>query len=170
MGSRLYNSAEYFTKVCVEDSGFREYDARLVIEPTGDSDVQINYRGLLQLGFWLGEFLHLDENGSCKDVIVGHDFRKYSENAKNALSLGLLAAGANIVDIGLCLTPVAYFSQYDRSVRGCAMVTASHNPNGWTGVKMGHAYSSTFGPERMLALKAFICSKGEGITPVVSPG
>src|SRR4029077_16607578 len=134
------------------------------------SDVQINYRGMLQLGYWLGEFLQLEENGRCEDVIVGHDFRKYSENAKNALSLGLIAAGLNVFDVGLCVTPVVYFTQHDRSIRACAMVTASHNPNGWTGVKMGNAYSSTFGPDRMNAFKEFARVKGNLLSPTASPG
>jgi phosphomannomutase / phosphoglucomutase len=171
MGDSLYNSVDYFMKSCVNGSGFREYDARWIIEPIGQhKDVEINYRGMLQLGYWLGEFLQLEENGSCAEVIVGHDFRKYSENAKNALTLGLLAAGLDVVDIGLCLTPVVYFSQYDRNVRACAMVTASHNPNGWSGVKMGHDYSSTFGPDRMQAFKEFAKAKGESMDPATSPG
>src|SRR4029077_5514378 len=63
-----------------------------------------------------------------------------------------------------------YFTQHDRSIRACAMVTASHNPNGWTGVKMGNAYSSTFGPDRMNAFKEFARVKGNLLSPTASPG
>jgi phosphomannomutase/phosphoglucomutase len=153
--SITYNSASYFTLPLVEESGFREYDARWIIEPIAErsSEVQINYRGLVQLGNWIGRFLQLPENGQHSSIIVGHDFRRYAENAKNALVLGLLASGIDVTDIGLSVTPMAYFAQYDFSVPACAIVTASHNPNGWTGVKMGHTYSETFGPDRMKALQ-----------------
>lgn len=165
MGRKLYNSAEYFQQVRVAESGFREYDARWRVAPVGDSDsdVEINYRGLLVLGNWLGWFLQRPENGAHEQLIVGHDFRAYSEHVKNALVVGLLASGIDVHDLGLCLTPTVYFSQYDRSVPGCAMVTASHNPNGWTGVKMGHGYSKTFGPDRMQAFKDFAREQGETV-------
>lgn len=153
--SMIYNSASYFTLPLVEESGFREYDARWIIEPISDrsSDVQINYRGLVQLGNWIGRFFQLPENGKHSSIIVGHDFRRYAENAKNALVIGLMASGIDVIDIGLCVTPMIYFFQHDISTPACAMVTASHNPNGWTGVKMGHTYSETFGPDRMKALQ-----------------
>ena len=52
---------------------------------------------------------------------------------------GLLAGGAEVHDIGLALSPMAYFAQFALDVEGVAMVTASHNDNGWTGIKMGFA-------------------------------
>ena len=66
---------------------------------------------------------------------------------------GLLAGGAEVHDIGLALSPMAYFAQFELEVEGVAMVTASHNDNGWTGIKMGFARPLTFGPEEMTALK-----------------
>lgn len=163
--SRLYNSATYFIDTRVEDSGFREYDARWVIEPRDNTeeDVQINYRGLTQLGNWLGRFLQLSEYGSHEEIVLGHDFRKYSENAKNALVLGLLSSGLDVHDLGLSLTPAVYYAQHRRKIRACAMVTASHNPNGWTGVKMGNDYSKTFGPKEMTAFLDFTRQEGMGL-------
>lgn len=170
--SHLYNSEAYFTTAFIEDSGFREYDARWRIEPTdgGDGDIGINYRGLLKIGFCLGEFLSSSPNGSHRQIVVGHDFRRYSENAKNALVLGLLASGLDVLDIGLAPTPVLYFAQRDLSVEACAMVTASHNPNGWTGIKMGHGYSKTFGPDRMQAFRELVHGHGDGVEAVATPG
>ena len=52
-------------------------------------------------------------------------------------------------DIGLALSPMAYFAQFALDVPSVAMVTASHNENGWTGVKMGCERPLTFGPEEM---------------------
>ena len=158
MSSKLYNSQAYFTDVRIAEFGFREYDARWVIEPLGPSqpDVQINYRGLQRLGSCLGRFLQLEENGAHETIVVGHDFRKYAENAKNALVLGLLSSGIDVQDAGLCITPMVYFAQWEYGVEACAMVTASHNPNGWTGVKMGYGKSQTFGPDRMSAFRDLV--------------
>lgn len=158
MSSKLYNSQAYFTDIRIAELGFREYDARWVIEPLSSSqaDVQINYRGLQHLGNCLGRFLQLEENGAHATIVVGHDFRKYAENAKNALVIGLLSSGIEVRDAGLCITPMVYFAQWEHAVDACAMVTASHNPNGWTGVKMGYGKSQTFGPDRMSAFRDFV--------------
>ncbi|MBN8910690.1 MAG: phosphomannomutase/phosphoglucomutase, partial [Rhizobiales bacterium] len=59
-------------------------------------------------------------------------------------------------DIGLALSPMAYFAQFELNVEGVAMVTASHNDNGWTGIKMGLARPLTFGPEEMSRLKEIV--------------
>ncbi len=69
--------------------------------------------------------------------MVGHDFRSYSASIKLALTAGLMAGGAKVKDIGLAITPMAYFAQFALDIPAVAMVTASHNDNGWTGVKMG---------------------------------
>jgi phosphomannomutase/phosphoglucomutase len=72
------------------------------------------------------------------------------------LTLGLVSGGAEVLDIGLALSPVAYFAQFALDAPCVAMVTASHNENGWTGVKMGAARPLTFGPDEMTALKAIV--------------
>ncbi len=71
---------------------------------------------------------------------------------------GLLAGGAEVHDIGLALSPMAYFAQFALDVPGVAMVTASHNDNGWTGIKMGLARPLTFGPDDMTELKEIVLS------------
>ena len=75
--------------------------------------------------------------GVRPELVTGHDFRSYSSSIKNALIMGLMAAGIRVHDIGLALSPMAYFAQFALDVPAVAMVTASHNDNGWTGVKMG---------------------------------
>jgi phosphomannomutase/phosphoglucomutase len=91
-----------------------------------------------------------------KRFVVGHDFRWYSAAVKQGLITGLLAGGAEVHDIGLALSPMAYFAQFELDVEGVAMVTASHNDNGWTGIKMGLNRPLTFGPEEMGALKEIV--------------
>ena len=73
-----------------------------------------------------------------------------------ALTQGLMAAGANVKDIGLALSPMAYYAQFALDVPSVAMVTASHNENGWSGVKMGCARPLTFGPDEMGKLRDIV--------------
>ena len=141
----------------VKATGFREYDARWLFGP------EINLLGIEALGLGLGTYIH--ELGQ-KRIVVGHDFRSYSQSIKQALTLGLMAAGCEVLDIGLALSPVAYFAQFDLDAPCVAMVTASHNENGWTGVKMGAQRPLTFGPDEMGRLKEIVLSG----TWVVRPG
>ncbi len=80
--------------------------------------------------------------------MVGHDFRSYSLSIKQALTLGLISAGCEVLDIGLAVSPMAYFAQFDLDAPCVAMVTASHNENGWTGVKMGAGAAADLRPRR----------------------
>jgi phosphomannomutase len=96
--------------------------------------------------------------GVKPEIVTGHDFRSYSGSIKLALVTGLMAAGAKVHDIGLAVTPMAYFAQFDLDVPAVAMVTASHNENGWTGVKMGAARPLTFGPDEMGRLRDIVLS------------
>jgi len=147
----LPNTIAYETEPLVNANGFREYDARWVLEK------DINLLGLQALGLGLGTYIH--ELG-LKKIVVGHDFRSYSLSVKQALSLGLIAAGCEVLDIGLAVSPMAYFAQFDLDAPCVAMVTASHNENGWTGVKMGAARPLTFGPDEMGRLRDIVL-KGE---------
>ena len=141
------NSLAYETRALVKPTGFREYDARWLFGP------DINLLGVQALGLGLGTYI---QSLGRPRIVVGHDFRSYSLSIKQALSLGLIAAGCEVLDIGLALSPMAYFAQFDLEAPCVAMVTASHNENGWTGVKMGAEPPLTFGPDEMGALKAIV--------------
>ena len=141
------NTAAYENEPLVKATGFREYDARWLFGP------EINLLGVQALGLGLGTYIH--ELGQSR-IVVGHDFRSYSSSIKNALMLGLISAGCEVHDIGLALSPTAYFAQFDLDIPCVAMVTASHNENGWTGVKMGAQKPLTFGPDEMSRLKAIV--------------
>ena len=60
------------------------------------------------------------------EIVVGHDYRSYSTAIKMALTNGLMASGMIVNDIGLSLSPMAYFAQFDLDISSVAMVTASH--------------------------------------------
>lgn len=142
------NTADYENIPLVAPNGFREYDARWLF---GE---QINLMGIQALGFALGTLIH--EREVRPDIVVGHDYRSYSASIKTALTTGLMAAGCHVHDIGLALSPVAYFAQFNLDAPAVAMVTASHNSNGWTGVKMGAERPLTFGPDEMTRLKEIV--------------
>ena len=144
------NTLEYEVLPKVKPTGFREYDARWIFEK------EINLLGIQALGAGLGTLIH--ELGKEPRIVVGHDFREYSMSIKQALIVGLMSAGVEVHDIGLALSPVAYFAQFELDIPCVAMVTASHNDNGWTGVKMGVNAPLTFGPEEMSRLKEIVLS------------
>ncbi|HUF87359.1 MAG TPA: phosphomannomutase/phosphoglucomutase [Thermohalobaculum sp.] len=129
-------------------TGFREYDVRWRYPE------DINLAGLQALGLGLATQLH--EAGLPSTVAVGMDFRAYSPAVVRALMLGLVEGGAEVLDIGLALSPMAYFAQFDLDAQGVAMVTASHNPNGWTGVKIGMERPLTHGPEEVARLRDIV--------------
>ena len=131
----------------IDPYGFREYDARWLYEK------DINANGIVNLGKGLGTQIIKNTKIGNPRVIVGHDFRSYSEEIKTALKKGLVSTGCIVEDIGLSLSPMVYFAQFKLNADAVAMVTASHNENGWTGVKMGIKKGLTHAPEEMNELK-----------------
>ena len=148
------NTAAYETEALVKPTGFREYDARWILER------EINLLGIQALGLGLATYVH--EIGVAPKIVTGHDFRSYSLSVKQALILGLLEGGMEVLDVGLALSPMAYFGQFELDAPCVAMVTASHNENGWTGVKMGANKPLTFGPEEMGRPKQIVLNGAEG--------
>jgi phosphomannomutase/phosphoglucomutase len=119
----------------IEKSMFREYDLRGRV-----NEQELNEESVQLIGQGFGSML---KRRNVNDCLVAFDARNYSEKIKNALVKGLLSTGINVIDIGMATTPLAYFAQYHFKVKGVAMVTASHNPNGWSGFKLGCDFSST---------------------------
>lgn len=129
---------------------FREYDirGRLI-------DSELNKESIRLIGLGFGTFL---QKRGIKDVVLGHDYRSYSKNVKNNMRKGLLSSGCNVTDIGMALVPMLYFSQYYLKKEGGVMVTASHNPDGWTGFKLAHGYSKTLKADELEELYEIIDS------------
>ena len=140
-------------EIKIDPYGFREYDARWIYKK------DIDLFGIENLGKGLGTQIIRHTKKNNPRVIVGHDYRSYSEEIKVALKKGLISTGCYIEDIGLSLSPTVYFAQFKLDADAIAMVTASHNENGWTGVKMGIQKGLTHGPEEMQELKNITLNK-----------
>jgi phosphomannomutase/phosphoglucomutase len=151
------NTYAYESEPLVKPTGFREYDARWLFGK------EINLMGVQALGMGLATLIK--EMGVRPEIVTGHDFRSYSAAIKMALVSGLMAAGCKVKDIGLAVTPMAYFAQFECDVPCVAMVTASHNDNGWTGVKMGANRPLTFGPDEMTRLKEIVLGARFALAP-----
>lgn len=142
------NTWAFLRDAMIAPTGFREYDARWTYPG------QINLPGVTALGLGLGT--QMRARGIAPAIAVGNDYRDYSLAIKQALILGLIQAGIQVSDIGPALSPMAYFAQFHLDLPAVAMVTASHNPNGWTGVKMGFERPLTHGPDEMAELRDIV--------------
>ena len=131
--------------------GFREYDARWLYPEN------INDLGIESVGKGFGT--QIKKKIKNPNVIVGYDYRSYSEKVKENFVKGLLSTGCNVHDIGLCLSPTVYFSQFKLNSDAIAMITASHNENGWTGIKMGIEKGLTHCKEEMSELKDIVLNE-----------
>ena len=121
---------------------FREYDIRGRI----DQPDELTPEAIAAIGRGFAVFL------KCRgitDAVVGRDARPYSEEVKNITVKALCESGINVIDIGVVLAPMFYFSQYHLQKKGGVMITASHNPWGWSGFKHAYDYSTTLVPQDM---------------------
>jgi len=114
---------------------FREYDIRGRV-----NDEELNAMSAEWIGRGFGTFL---ARRKIEHMVVGYDCRFGSVEIKDGLVKGLRSTGRNVVMVGMCLTPMMYWSQYRFKVNGGAMITGSHNPKGWNGLKLAAGLSST---------------------------
>ena len=143
----------------INQSMFREYDIRGRV-----NNRELNKKTMELIGKGFGTYLGRQGVG---DMVVGYDFRSYSEELKDALVDGLVSTGVHIIDLGMVLTPMLYYAQHHFGVKGGAMVTASHNPNGWSGVKLAQDFSKTLLGDELQEIYRIIKSKdfrtGQGL-------
>ena len=132
----------------IDPLGFREYDARWLYPE------KINSEGIKLVGKGFGT--QVNKKIKNPRISVGHDYRSYSEEVKKNFIDGLISTGCHVEDIGLSLSPTVYFSQFKLQTDAVAMITASHNENGWTGIKMGIEKGLTHCKEEMLELKEIV--------------
>jgi phosphomannomutase / phosphoglucomutase len=142
----------------LKPSIFREYDIRGRETPD-----ELNEQVLYLIGCGYGTFL---KRRSIDRLVVGRDCRGTSELFQKALIDGLLATGLEVLDLGMVTTPMLYWAQFHHKTLGGAMVTASHNPAGWNGVKLAVGYSLTTNSEQLKEIYQLIekedFAKGHG--------
>ena len=117
---------------------FREYDIRGVVDKDLTPDV---VRRLAQ-----GFGTHMVALG-YHELVVGRDGRLSSKSLSEAVIEGLLSTGCDVTDVGLCPTPVYYFSFFHLDKEGGMMVTGSHNPPEFNGFKVSVGKSTIFGEQ-----------------------
>lgn len=113
---------------------FRGYDIRAIVDKDLNEDVYYT------LGKAYATFLY---RRRINESVVGRDIRLTSESYSKAFTTALVESGINVTDIGLTLAQIMYFSQYHYLSKGGAMITASHNPANYNGLKLAVGFSDT---------------------------
>ncbi len=117
---------------------FRQYDIRGIAgKDMQEPDVELLGRGI-------GTYLH---SRGRRNIVVGRDCRVTSPAYAQSLIKGLQATGCDVIDIGVCPTPVSYFAIHHLEAEGGVMVTASHNPPEYNGFKICSGLDSVWGPQ-----------------------
>ena len=114
---------------------FKSYDIR------GIYNKDWNKGKAYKIGFFLPQLLN------SKKIIVGRDIRLSSNEIFSTLSRGINDAGADVLDIGLCDTPACYFATAFYNIKGSVMITASHNPKEYNGLKISREQAIPVGYE-----------------------
>lgn len=136
---------------------YREYDIRGVVEKDLTPEI------VRRLGMGFGTYM---ARLGKRSLVVGRDGRLSSNAFREALIEGLLSTGCDVVDIGVCPTPVYYFSLFHLDRDGGMMVTGSHNPPEFNGFKVSVGKSTIFGEEiqrlgRLVEAGDFVSGKGK---------
>lgn len=127
--------------VTLKPTMFREYDLRgRVPEYFEDAHDELSDDGMRVLGRGFGT---LARRRGLDRVVLCHDLRHYSARLRDCFAEGLAATGIHVVDIGCGLSPTLYFAQIHLDSPAGVMITASHNPQGWSGLKMSLNYVQT---------------------------
>jgi len=117
---------------------FREYDIRGVVKKDLTPDV------VKKIGHAYATFAR---GRGVKRITVGRDGRLTSPTLRDALVAGLTGAGIDVVDLGLCATPLLYFSLFHMEVDGGIMITGSHNAAEYNGFKMCVGQEALYGAD-----------------------
>ncbi len=117
---------------------FREYDIRGVVANDLTDDT------VRDLGKAVGT--HLLRSGAT-ELVLGRDCRLSSDGLRDILAEGLLSTGMNVIDIGVCHTPLVYFSLFHLALDGGVMITGSHNPPQCNGFKICRGKTTIHGAE-----------------------
>jgi len=135
----------------IDPSIFRGYDIRgLVVE-------QLNEDVYYKIGKAYSTFLY---GRQIRECVVGRDIRETSPAYQKAFMNALIDSGIDVVDIGLTLTQIMYFAQYHYLSKGGAIITASHNPKEFNGLKLAVGFSDTLITQEIQEIRS-IAESGE---------
>ena len=128
----------------VNPNTFRQYDIR------GIADVDLKNTAVELIGRAYGSLM---KRRGHKKVSVGRDVRLTSERIQNALTGGITSTGIDVVQIGQVTTPITYYSIVELETDGSVMITGSHNPIEYNGLKMNEGLMSVYGDDIQILLK-----------------
>ena len=136
---------------------FREYDIR------GVAGKDILDEDVINIGKGYGTLLN---NQNKNNVSIGRDCRQTSSRFSQLFIEGIVSTGCNVIDIGVCPTPVLYFSIHHLNLEGGGMITASHNPPEYNGFKLLSGTESIHSHglqdiRRIVESKNFTAGRGE---------
>lgn len=126
---------------------FRGYDIR------GKADEDLTSAKVELIGKAYGTFLR---RRKIRHAVAGRDCRLSGEEYLAAMIKGMRSVGINVIDLGMIMTQMMYYAQYRYQTNGGVIVTASHNPANYNGMKMAIGYSQTTGPKDILEIKEII--------------
>lgn len=124
----------------IQNHIFREYDIRGIVG--SEFDIEDTYDIACAIGTYL-----VEQDSTIKKIAIGADGRIHSPLIKDQVRNALIDQGFDVLDIGVCTTPVMYFSLYTPSIDAGLMITASHNPGEYNGIKIRHRTNPVFGPD-----------------------
>ena len=130
---------------------FREYDIRGLCNEKELNDENV-YRIVKAYSIYL-------QKRKISKAIVGFDNRECSPFFAEEAIKALRESGIDVIYVGLSLTPAVYFAQYLFKCEGAVMITASHNPNGWSGFKLAKGYSQTLEPDDIVEVYNYLDKK-----------
>ncbi|HOD53755.1 MAG TPA: phosphomannomutase/phosphoglucomutase [Candidatus Cloacimonadota bacterium] len=148
---------------------FRQYDIRGIV---GED---LTEETLYLIGRGFGSYVRKQNQ---KTVVIGGDARLSTPKFKEQFTKGLMECGCDVTDVGICATPVLYFAIWKLQTDAGAMITASHNPPEYNGIKLNNGLSSVYGEQiqdilQIIQSKNFVQGEGsfktfEGIIDVYS--
>ena len=118
----------------------RAYDIRGLVGTHIDNDT------VFSLGLGFSKLVHARED-LHSPIIVGRDARSSSEEFAKQFISGLTLGGIDVIDIGLCTSPMTYFALHHLHAGGCVMITASHNPKEYNGIKLNNNKGLNLSPQ-----------------------
>lgn len=137
----------------IKDKIFRQYDIRGVVGEDLDAEVAF------EVGRAFAAYLR-GMNPSARQVSVGRDVRLSSDELAEGLIKGITSSGLDVFNIGVCPTPLQYFSLFHLDLDGGIMVTGSHNPPEYNGLKLSAGKETIYG-DAIQAIRNII-KQGQG--------